>query len=67
MDALTVREHEVAELAVRGLTNRQIAEKLVVSVKTVEGHLSRVFTKLGVPCRTALAAPLRKMDAELVH
>jgi DNA-binding CsgD family transcriptional regulator len=67
MDTLTVREHEVAELAVRGLTNRQIAEKLVVSVKTVEGHLSRVFTKLGVPCRTALAAPLRKMDAELVH
>ncbi|MFC0435491.1 helix-turn-helix transcriptional regulator [Kutzneria buriramensis] len=66
MDTLTVREHEVAELAVRGLTNRQIAEKLVVSVKTVEGHLSRVFTKLGVPCRTALAAPLRKMDAELV-
>ncbi|QUQ64813.1 LuxR C-terminal-related transcriptional regulator [Kutzneria sp. CA-103260] len=67
MDTLTVREHEVAELAVRGLTNRQIAEKLVVSVKTVEGHLSRVFTKLGVPCRTALAAPLRKIDAELVH
>jgi DNA-binding NarL/FixJ family response regulator len=62
MDSLTEREREVAELAVRGLTNRQIAEHLVVSVKTVEGHLSRVFTKLGVPCRTALAAPLRKMD-----
>jgi DNA-binding NarL/FixJ family response regulator len=41
---------------VRGLTNRQIAEELFVSEKTVEAHLSRLFTRLNVSSRAALAA-----------
>ncbi|HWN00284.1 MAG TPA: helix-turn-helix transcriptional regulator, partial [Streptosporangiaceae bacterium] len=44
---LTSREREIVTLAARGLTNRQIAEWLVVSVRTVEGHLYRASTKLG--------------------
>jgi DNA-binding CsgD family transcriptional regulator/tetratricopeptide (TPR) repeat protein len=53
---LTRREREIARLMANGLTNRQIAERLVVSVKTVETHASRVLTKLGVASRVAVAA-----------
>lgn len=52
---LTVREREIAVLAARGLSNKQIAERLTVSVRTVEGHLYRSSRKLGVSERTALA------------
>ncbi|MFC5380474.1 helix-turn-helix transcriptional regulator [Aquipuribacter nitratireducens] len=55
---LTGREREVALLAARGLSNREIAERLVVSVRTVEGHLYRIGHKLGVADRTELAAIL---------
>jgi ATP/maltotriose-dependent transcriptional regulator MalT len=55
---LTPREHAVVHLAARGLTNRQIAAELVISVKTVEYHLGSVFAKLGVSTRTQLAARL---------
>lgn len=44
---LTVREREIVALAASGLTNREIAARLVVSVRTVEGHLYRAGTKLG--------------------
>jgi DNA-binding NarL/FixJ family response regulator len=53
---LTGREHEVARLVSEGLTNRQIAQQLYVSEKTVEVHLSRVFAKLGASTRSAVAA-----------
>ncbi len=53
--ALTARERAVAQLAADGLTNRAIAAELMVSVKTVEVHLSRVFAKLGIAARTELA------------
>ncbi|HQV21439.1 MAG TPA: helix-turn-helix transcriptional regulator, partial [Gordonia sp. (in: high G+C Gram-positive bacteria)] len=53
---LTVREREVANLVAAGLTNREIADRLVVSVRTVEGHVLRACTKLGVGDRAALAA-----------
>lgn len=56
LDHLTRREREVARLAAEGLSNRQIAEKLFLSSRTVELHLSRVFAKLGVSSRAALAA-----------
>ncbi len=53
--ALTAREHEVAALVVAARTNRQIAAELFVSEKTVESHMARIFEKLGVTSRTALA------------
>jgi DNA-binding NarL/FixJ family response regulator len=56
--ALTAREREIVTLAARGLSNRQIADRLVVSVRTVEGHLYRACTKLGAADRTELAALL---------
>ena len=48
------REHEIAMLVEAGLSNRQIADRLVVSVRTVEGHLYRIFTKLGINSRDQL-------------
>ncbi|WP_344621293.1 helix-turn-helix transcriptional regulator, partial [Actinosynnema pretiosum] len=53
--ALTPSERRVAELAADALTNRQIAENLFVTEKTVETHLGRAFRKLGVRSRTQLA------------
>ncbi len=52
---LTDREREIAVLAARGLSNKEIAARLTVSVRTVEGHLYRAGHKLGVSERTALA------------
>jgi DNA-binding NarL/FixJ family response regulator len=52
---LTPREREIASLAARGLSNKDIAERLTVSVRTVEGHLYRAGLKLGVSERSALA------------
>jgi predicted ATPase len=54
--ALTRREAEVAVLAARGLTNRDIADRLFLSVRTVEVHVDHIFTKLGFHTRTQLAA-----------
>ncbi|MBE2316548.1 AAA family ATPase [Solirubrobacter sp. CPCC 204708] len=58
VDALTASERRVAELAVRGLRNREIAETLFVSLKTVEVHLGRAYTKLGIKGRSQLKAAL---------
>jgi DNA-binding CsgD family transcriptional regulator len=55
-EALTARESETAALAARGRTNREIADGLVVSVRTVESHLGRVYRKLGVTSRQELRA-----------
>jgi predicted ATPase/DNA-binding CsgD family transcriptional regulator len=54
--ALTRREAEVAALAARGLTNRDIAARLFLSVRTVEVHVDHILTKLGFHTRTQLAA-----------
>lgn len=56
---LSDREREVATLVAAGLSNREIAERLVVSIRTVEGHVYRACGKLGVPDRSGLAAVLR--------
>jgi DNA-binding NarL/FixJ family response regulator len=51
---LSSREREIALLAVEGLTNRAIADKLVLSKRTVENHLQRVYTKFAVSSRVEL-------------
>ena len=53
---LTRREHDVLRLLADGLTNRQIAERLVVSEHTVHRHVTNLLRKLGLPSRTAAAA-----------
>ena len=55
VDALTGAERRVADLAAQGLTNRQIAHALVVSLATVETHLRHVFQKLDIASRERLA------------
>jgi DNA-binding NarL/FixJ family response regulator/type II secretory pathway predicted ATPase ExeA len=56
---LTDREREVVELAARGMTNRDIASHLYVSIRTVNTHLAHAYAKLGLNDRTQLAALLR--------
>ena len=51
---LTARELEVAGLVAEGLTNREIAHQLYISIRTVTSHLDHIYTKLGVPSRGAL-------------
>jgi DNA-binding CsgD family transcriptional regulator len=51
---LTAREQEIVDLAAAGMSNAEVAEKLFVSQRTVEGHLYRVFTKLGITERSEL-------------
>ena len=58
VEALTARELEVATLAAQGLSNREIARSLYVTVKTVEWHLKHGFKKLGVSSRTELRGVL---------
>jgi DNA-binding NarL/FixJ family response regulator len=53
---LTSREEEVLAHIAKGLTNREIAERLVVSEKTVATHVSHILTKLGLPSRAAATA-----------
>ncbi|HZS21668.1 MAG TPA: helix-turn-helix transcriptional regulator, partial [Pseudonocardiaceae bacterium] len=57
---LTRREREIVTLATGGLSNRQIAQQLVISVRTVENHLYRACAKLGTTDRAELAALLHK-------
>jgi DNA-binding NarL/FixJ family response regulator len=54
IESLTPSELRVVELARDGLSNREIALRLYVTVKTVEGHLARAYTKLGISGRAAL-------------
>jgi DNA-binding CsgD family transcriptional regulator len=58
VDSLTPSEFRVARLAAEERTNREIAHELYVTLKTVEGHLARVYRKLGIAGRGELAAAL---------
>jgi DNA-binding CsgD family transcriptional regulator len=58
--ALTRREREVATLASEGLANREIAERLFLSARTVENHLQHAYEKLGITARSELAAALAR-------
>ena len=55
LPVLSRQERKVAELAITGMTNRDIAETLFLSVRTVESHLRTIYRKLGVSNRTSLA------------
>lgn len=61
--SLSGRELEVARLVARGASNREIAEALVVSPKTVERHVTNVLAKLGLRNRTELATLVRSAGA----
>ncbi len=60
---LTIRQREVAELVVAGLSNKEIADRLVTSVRTVEGHLYRACQRVGATSRDDLAAIMRAGSA----
>ncbi|MFL5845883.1 MAG: ATP-binding protein [Solirubrobacteraceae bacterium] len=60
LEALTAAERRVAELAAEGGTNREIAQSLFVTAKTVENHLGRAYRKLGVSSREDLGALLEQ-------
>jgi DNA-binding NarL/FixJ family response regulator len=60
--ALTKRRRQVARLACRGLSNREIAEKLGLIEGTVKVHLHAVYEKLNIHSRTKLAIALMKMQ-----
>ncbi|MGJ3558561.1 response regulator transcription factor [Streptomyces sp. INA 01156] len=53
---LTRRESEIAELVALGLTNKQIAAKLVIAQRTADAHVQNILTKLGFNSRTQVAA-----------
>jgi DNA-binding CsgD family transcriptional regulator len=55
LETLTARELEIAELAARGLPKREIADRLVLSVRTVGNHLNHIYTKAGISGRAELA------------
>lgn len=54
-ESLSPREQEVLTLVCQGLSNKQIAQRLYLSVRTVENHLASVYNKLGVHTRTEAA------------
>ena len=64
LDRLTSQEFEIVSLAASGLTNKQIAERLFLSPRTVGGHLHRAFPKLGVATRASLRDALASLPRE---
>ncbi len=56
------REAEVAGMVAKGMTNKQIAQVLVLSLRTVESHVEHIFIKLGVTSRTQAAVLLAEQD-----
>ncbi len=60
---LDTAERRIAELAAKGLSNKEIAARLYLSPRTVSAHLYRAFPKLGVTSRAGLHAALGALDA----
>jgi DNA-binding NarL/FixJ family response regulator len=58
VDSLTSSERRIARMATEGQTNREIAQALFVTPKTVETHLSHVYRKLGIQARSQLAGAM---------
>ncbi|TPX03569.1 helix-turn-helix transcriptional regulator [Schumannella luteola] len=61
---LTAREFEVAALVSAGATNREIAERLVISPKTASAHIEHILAKLGMSRRAEVAAWVSRRSAE---
>jgi non-specific serine/threonine protein kinase len=61
---LTSREWEIAGLVAEGLSNREIAGRLVISKRTVDAHIEHIYSKLGVSSRVQLAGWLRSRPPE---
>lgn len=65
VDSLTASERRVAEMAAAGMANREIAQALFVTAKTVESHLGRAYRKLGIDSKALGALSRAKLAAEL--
>jgi DNA-binding CsgD family transcriptional regulator len=65
VDALTPAESRVCRLAMEGMSNREIAESLFVSLRTVETHLTRAYRKLAIDSRAGLQKALAGIEAEV--
>jgi DNA-binding NarL/FixJ family response regulator len=63
-DDLTTSETRLAALAAEGLSNKEIAAAMHISVHTVEAHLTRIYRKLGIRSRAALAQRLSAAQAQ---
>ncbi len=64
IESLTNREREILELLAQGLSNKAIAARLYLSVRTVEGHLANIYTRFGVRARTEAMLIALKMPKE---
>ena len=62
LGALTPQQREIIELAAQGLTNREIAQRMHLSPRTVQSHLHRSFPKLGIAGRLQLNAVIPSAD-----
>ena len=62
---LSRREREIALLAATGVTSKDIADRLFVSVRTVNNHIQHIYTKLGITSRAELAGALAQADGSV--
>jgi DNA-binding CsgD family transcriptional regulator len=61
---LTPREYEVARLVARGLSNREVADTLVINEKTAKNHVQRVLEKVGVTSRRQIIARAQELGLQ---
>jgi two-component system nitrate/nitrite response regulator NarL len=67
IELLTMRERQIVQVMAEGLTNQEIAQRLILAEGTVKVHLHRIYRKLGIANRTALAILAHTNFAKHVH